>query len=319
MIYILLIVMIFANAGETIAYKNTKCKSNFNIMFGVTFWSFVLSLPLLFFYLLYKSDLPFQIANINLLFVLSISILSLITIVCWAKVSQNMPMSIAEGVSEIYIAFLTFFCWLIFGGRLTYLHAIIIALVVFLCIALAFLQNKKYSQKCLIKSKKLLKFNFFLGFSIKNNKIIVKKKNSNYKIGLIFLSVWVVLYVCKSILPRAVAQNNVNGLVYNFLLETMTFLFAIFLSFCKKMNFRDLFKTCLDKWLFLIGLCKTAAHSVILYLALKMNLGIVEAVSVFGIVIVMLYERFVMKEKLNILSYILLIFIAISTCILALI
>ena len=315
----MLIIMIFANAGETIAYKNTKCKSNFNIMFGVTFWSFFLSLPLLFFYLLYKNDFTFQVTNINLLFVLLISILSLMTIVCWAKVSQNMPMSIAEGISEIYIAFLTFFCWLIFGGRLTYLHAVIIALVVFLCIALAFLQNRKYSQKCLIKSKKLLKFNFFLGFSIKNNKIIVKKKNSNYKIGLIFLSVWVVLYVCKSILPRAVAQDNVNGLVYNFLLETMTFLFTIFLSFCKKMNFRDLFKTCLDKWLFLIGLCKTAAHSVILYLALKMNLGIVEAVSVFGIVIVMLYERFVMKEKLNILSYILLIFIAISTCVLALI
>ncbi len=293
MIYLLLIVMIFSNAGETIGYKNTKCQSQLDVLYGVTLWSFILSIPTLAIFLLIKSDGLFEnLSWVNFAFIVIATILTISSIALWASASKHLPMSIAEGVSEIYIAFLTFFSWLLFGGKLNAWHIVLISIVVIACLVLAFIQNK--GTKC--------------------------AKSYNYKLGFIFLAVWVVLSIVKGLVPGALANNGMNGIAYNFILNAvMFFAVFIFIAFRRKAIFKVTKLVLRDPWLFVIGLCRIASQISLIYLALKMNLGIVEAVSVFGIVIIMLYERLIMKEKISIASYIILLIIAFATAVLGLI
>ncbi len=285
--------MIFCNAGETIGYKNTKNQNQIDILYGVTLWSFLLSLPPLIIFAIFGKTPLFANFNFTVLaFVLLSAVFTIASIVTWASASKHLPMSIAEGVSEIYIAFLTFFSWLIFGGKLSYWHIILIALVVVACFVLAFIQNKGEGGG---------------------------DKKYNYKFGFIFLSVWVVLSVIKGLIPGAVANDGMNGIVYNFILSTMMLLASLVIILSKRKFKKTTLAVLKDPWLFVVGLCRTVSQISLIYLALKMNLGIVEAVSVFGIVIIMLYERIIMKEKISIASYIILIIIAISTAVLGIV
>lgn len=288
MVYILLIFMILSNAGETISYKNTKVSDSSTVLFGVTFWSLILSLPILFVAGLCGDNLNFDaISMSDVGYLLLVTVMSLFSIVFWAKASQHLPMSIAEGVSEIYIAFLTFFYWLIFGGRLSVWHIILLCLVIFACLLLAYFQN----------GKKVAKY--------------------NYKIGFFFLSLWVILYIIKGLIPGALAKSGMSGVVYNFVLNLLMFLITFVYMVIKKKNVFKLTKVILkDKWLMIVGICRIANHISLINLALKMNLGIVDAVSVFGLVIITLYERLIMKEKINWKCYILLAIIAVCTALL---
>lgn len=285
--YFLLIIMILTNAGETISYKNTKVKNGLDILFGVSFWSLFLSILSLPLSLCIGSGQLFENFNwINFGLISFGTVLALLSITFWAKASNDMPMSIAEGVSEIYIAFLTFFSWLLFGGVLTIWHIVLIAVVVLSCLFLAFIQNKQNG----------------------------KQKNYNYKRGFIFLAFWVIVYIIRGLIPGALADAGMNGIAYNFILNLLMFIVVLIIVLVKKRgSFVGLKETLKDPWLFIIGLCRTASQISLLQLAFTMNLGVVDAVSVFGIVLIMLYERFIMKEKISWQSYILLIFIAVAT------
>lgn len=297
MVYCLLILMIFCNAGETIGYKNTKNENQIDILYGVTLWSFLLSIPtLIVFAIASKTSIFGNFDWVGFAFILLSAVITVASIVTWSSASKNLPMSIAEGVSEIYIAFLTFFSWLLFGGELNYLHIILIALVVIACFVLAFIQNKGDGSK---------------------------KGKYNYKIGFIFLAVWVVLNIIKGLVPAVLAKDGMNGIAYNFILSSVMFLASFIILLTSKKSFKNIAKTTLsvikDPWLFVVGLCRTASQISLIYLALKMNLGIVEAVSVFGIVLIMLYERLIMKEKISIASYIILLIIAVATAVLGIV
>lgn len=315
--------MIFCNAGETIGYKNTKIQSQIEILYGVTLWSFLLSIPTIIIYSLVGEGQLFGNFNwVSFAFILLSACLTIASIITWASASKNLPMSIAEGVSEIYIAFLTFFSWLLFGGKLNYWHIILIAVVVLACLVLAFIQNKGGG-----------------------------KSKYNLKLGFIFLAVWVVLSIAKGLIPGLVAVDGLNGFAYNFVLACIMLVASVAFIFSKNsfashkikryplkrsdgiklgskereeiVSNKKFLKTTIsvlkDPWLFVVGFCRTASQISLIYLALKMNLGIVEAVSVFGIVLIMLYERIVMKEKISITSYIILIIIAFATAILGIV
>ncbi len=291
MVYCLLILMIFCNAGETIGYKNTKNQNQGDVLYGVTLWSFILSLPTLIVYAIVSENSFFGNFDLfNFLFILLSACLTIASIITWSTASKHLPMSIAEGVSEIYIAFLTFFSWLFFGGRLTYWHIILIAVVVIACLVLAFIQNKGE-----------------------------KNVNYNYKLGFIFLAVWVTLSIIRGLIPSAVAHEGVNGIAYNFMLSSIMLFSSLIFVLSKKKFVKTTIAVLKDPWLFVVGLCRTVSQISLIYLALKMNLGIVEAVSVFGIVIIMLYERLIMKEKISIASYIILLIIAVATAVLGIV
>ena len=293
MVYFLLLLMILSNAGETISYKNSKSENQLDILFGVSFWSLLLSsLAMAIFCIVDSESIVAGFHWENWLYILAFSVLGILTIIFWSKASKNLPMSIAEGVSEIYIAFLTFFSWLLFGGKLTIWHIVLILVVVVACFLLAFLQNKnKYA-----------------------------KEKYNYKLGFIFLAVWVIIYIVRGLLPGALASSGMNGIVSNFFLCIVMQIIIIFILLIKKHSIKKATINSLkDPWLFVNGLCRMANQISLMYLAFSMNLGVVEAVSVFGIVLIMLYERFVMKEKISLLSYVILVIIAIATAALVII
>ncbi len=281
--------MVFTNAGETISYKNTKTENQFDVLFGVTLWSLILSIPSLALFLIPGSGTLFSGFDLkDLGFIALATVLAISSICLWSIASRHLPMSIAEGVSEIYIAFLTFFSWLFFGGRLTIWHIVLIVIVVVACLLLAFIQNR-------------------------NNNV----KSYNFKRGFLFLAFWVVVYIIRGLIPGALANSGMNGVTYNLLLNLMMFIIVLIVMIIKKrLNLKTIFTVLKDPWLFVIGLCRTSSQISLVYLALKMNLGVVDAVSVFGIVLIMLYERLIMKEKISWQSYIILVFIAIATAML---
>lgn len=90
--------------------KTQKSKMGWIFFFGVSFWSLFLSIISLPLSLCIGSGQLFENFNwINFGLISFGTVLALLSITFWAKASNDMPMSIAEGVSEIYIAFLTFF------------------------------------------------------------------------------------------------------------------------------------------------------------------------------------------------------------------
>ena len=68
-----------------------------------------------------------------------------------------------------------------------------------------------------------------------------------------------------------------------------------------------------DPYLVILGLVRVASQIAIIHLAIVMNLGLIDAIAVLGLVIIMLFERVIMKQKLNKWSYPLLVIIMIAT------
>ncbi len=277
MVYFLLILMVFTNAGETIGYKCTKSCTG-DAAFGVAFWSAIISLPAglgLLFYLPAKSSANF--AEIGFLCLLSV--LGVLTVYCWAKASKHLPMSIAEGVSEVYIALLAIVCWIFFGQALNGWQIGLICAILVACLLLAVLEGGKSATE----------------------------KKCNPKIGFVFLGIWVLISVIKGALPSAV--TSLHPAIY---LMVQNYIMLLICGACIAKKFPKTLKNVVtDPWLMVVGFCRVVSQLCVFYLASRMNLGVADAVSVCGLVIIMLFERLATKERINPYCYpILLLLIA---------
>lgn len=287
MLYFLLLLVVLSNAGETICYKNSKVQNHTEVLFGVTFWSFLLSLIAFIIFLFAGGDFFSGLDWVTILYIFLMSILNIFCILTWSITSKNLPMSVAEGVSEIYIAILTFLSWLCFGGNIDVWDISLVLVLVVSCILLAFVQKRE-------------------------------KVKGNYKIGLIFLTIWVVFAVGKGLLPGIIAGSEVENFSYIFLLNLFIFLEVNLFFLIRRKKYNNFIYTIRDPYLFGVGLSRVVSQIVVIILALTVNLGIIDAVGVLGLVLIMLYERFIMKNKISLKTIILLIIITLSSGALAL-
>ena len=280
MLYFLLLLVVLSNAGETICYKNSKVQKHDEVLFGVTFWSFLLSLLAFIIFLFTGGDFFISLDYVTILYIFLMSILNVFCIISWSITSKNLPMSVAEGVSEIYIAILTFLSWLCFGGEIDIWDISLVLVLVLSCILLAFVQKRE-------------------------------KIKGNYKIGLIFLTIWVVFAVFKGLLPGFIAGSEMFS--YIFLLNLFIFLEVNLYFLIRRKKFNNFLPAIRDPYLFGVGLSRVVSQIVVIILALTVNLGIIDAVGVLGLVLIMLYERFIMKNKISLKTIILLIVITLSS------
>ncbi len=280
----MLILMVLTNAGETICYKNTKEKNSFFSCFNITFWSFVFSIVVFLIYFIIDGASIFNNFNwVDILIIFGLAALSIFNIISWHISSNNMPMSIAEGVSEIYIAFLTLFSWLIFGGTISIVQIIMIACIIISCISLSFLQKRD----C--------------------------RKDYNLKKGFIFLTLWIVVAVVRGLIPGQLSSTGLHPSVYSLLLNFLMLTMTTALIKIRKQKVKQSFKSIKDPFCIIIAVCRNVGQLIIIYLATQMNLGVIDAVSVLGLVLIAMYERIIMKEKLSWISYILLVLITIGS------
>lgn len=290
MVVLMLVLMVLTNAGETICYKNTKEKDSFFSCLNICLWSFILSILVFLVYLgVDGKDIFVNFNWVDVVFILILALLSIFNIISWFVASRNMPMSIAEGVSEIYIAFLTLFSWLFFGGELTILQICMVALVIVSCICLSFFQ--------------------------KSNKV----NDYNLKKGFFFLVAWIIVAVARGLIPGKLSNSGLHPALYSLILNFFMLLIALILVKVKKQNVVKSFRTLKDSFIILISVCRIVGQLVIIYLATIINLGIIDAVSVLGLVIIVLYERIIMKEKISMLSYLFLLLITVGSFILMLV
>lgn len=277
--YLAVILLILTNAGETIGYKGATGNAK-DVAWGVTFWSVIFSLPvslaLMFF-------MPHATSAINwgqLGLLLIMSLIGVATIYFWAQASKHLPMSIAEGVSEIYIALLAIFCWLFFGKSLNIWQIVLISVVIMLCLILALAQcSPKSSTKY------------------------------NTKLGFIFLAVWVGLSVIKGALPSAITGLSAA----TFVLGQNAIMLVVCLLIQNKRALPATKAAAKNPYIMFVALCRVVSQLSIFYLASRINLGLADAISVCGLVLIMLYERFVFKEKINPYCYPILILLIAAT------
>ncbi len=302
MTYIFLVLIILENAGETISYKNTKCNDCIVALFGICLLGLIISSMALAISYLVNGIIIFEGINvISISYIALVSILGILGVVFWFIASKNLPMSIAEGVSEIYIAFLTLLSWVFFGGKLTLLQILLVVIIIIACIVLAFVQSGRKNNLCSSQSK------------ITEN-VLSRKFGYRLNIGFLFLALWVVVAVVKGLIPGVISRIGISNIVYSFLMNIFMMIFACILMLIKKKNFKSAIKVIFkDIWLFVISICRITSQLVILHLALQMNLGIVDAISVLGLIIIMLYERWIMKEKISPCSYLIMFIITIAT------
>ncbi len=280
----MLILMVFTNAGETICYKNTKEKNSFFSCFNITFWSFIFSIIIFVVYAIIDGASIFSNFNwFDILIILGLAVLSIFNIISWHISSNNMPMSIAEGVSEIYIVFLTLFSWLIFGGAITVIQIVMIALVIVSCLGLSFIQKKE------------------------------ETKDYNLKKGFVFLTLWIIVAVIRGLIPGQLSSTGLHPSIYSLILNFLMLMMSLALIKIKKQNIKQSLQSIKDPFCIIIAICRNVGQIIIIYLATQINLGVIDAVSVLGLVLIAIYERFIMKEKLSWISYILLALITIGS------
>jgi len=287
MTYFFLLIIILINATETIGFKNSKTNNSLKVLFGMSLFSTIISFPFFLFSLIKGGISIFETFNLYTLFCLIVAAtFTFFNIIFWSKICKNMPMSIAEGIADVYIVFLTFFSWLFFGGRLEWYHIILMLTVVISCIVLGFFSKSETNKKY------------------------------NYHKGFLFLILWIILAIPRNLIPGVISQTTINPFVYSFLLNLLTFIPAAIIMLHKKQIKESSKQIIKDPYLMILGLARTGYELIVLYLATRVNLGIIDAISVAGLILIMLYERIIMKEKINNKAYPILIIILIATTLL---
>ena len=209
----------------------------------------------------------------------------------WVRGIKYVPVSIADPFTMVNMLVLLGLSWLIFSDAVSYLEIVLVIIVFGACLTMGMLQHKQ------------------------------EKTTSNHKryiIGMLWISLWVLLSTINTCATRFVAEEGLNIFTFCFLECVFAFPLTLLVIWFCGVSLKETFKKSIgDEIQYGIGVVDNVPTYLWIPLALTMNLGILEAITVLSTVITIIIGVIFMREKLRWYIYPFIIAVITSSVILA--
>ena len=273
MFYVLTVALVLIAAIEGICWKANR-QSPLDTIFGISVIGVFFALAI--FGLSFSwEDAPF--ANLTWTTVgwtALINVLVIIRVMAWVKILKYVFLSVADPLSLLWLVFLTFFSWLIFGGSLGGWEIGAVALILVSGMALGFGQRSERGHR-------------------------------NYKLGLAFLVLWLVAAVTNELLAKQITIEGLAPATYSALRFLIIVPMCLVLYLVLRRNpIKTLKSVCRDKIIIAISFLFAVGTVVYMTLLVGMNVGVLHSILTAATPLVVLMSIFIFKERLRWYNYI---------------
>ena len=271
MIFLLLIPLIASYVLSSLVYKWNR-QSPLVTIFSFAFFGTIITAVM---FALSFAWTKTQFDNLSWdvwLLILARAAITILQIFLWVKGIKYVPVSIADPFSLNNMLFLLGFSWVIFGDALPWWSILLVVIIYVTCFIMGILQHKQEGTTGNAK---------------------------NYAKGLAWIFLWTVAATGGTLLTRYIAED-INIFTMAFIKSAFVLALCLLLIIVCRQSIVKIFKTVIgDKVQYGIGFFDNINIYFYIPLALVMNLGVLDAITVTATIIVILIGVVFMKEKLR--------------------
>jgi drug/metabolite transporter (DMT)-like permease len=290
MIYLLLGALILNNVLCSICYKRTNRSAAVTLfsdaVWGVIIFIFAFCISFAFY------ENVFVGVNTKIVFLICLHALSMVfCVLTWALSVKHVHMSIAEVISMSRMLFLLVLSWLIFNDTVRVVGICLVVLIFVSCAVLGLLQ-----------------------FNTENKQNLGKR----YIFGVSFLGAWVLFATISGLLMKEINISPILPTTYCLIVGLAFFAISLPVLLLSRQKFRQSIRACFcDKAQIGIGITDNIWMFFYIPLAIFMNLGVLEAMLQISTVLVVLWGVIIMREKISLWAYPLIIIVIVASVILS--
>ena len=314
MVYVLMVGMVLASAIEALLWKKNQ-HGPLETMVGSALWGSVIASPILIGTIFFYDNIFVGWAWDLIGYTVLVNVFTMICVAAWVMVLRNMPISIANPISLVRLVFLMFFSWLIFGGGLSIWEILLVGGIFFFCAMLGYFQMRGG------KNQSTLSCSCGPLGQCGPSCTPTERQVHNYKMGLLYMGVWLVSLVALEMFAKTVMSRDVIATTYVFIRFWLFFVACIPLIFIlRRGRLKQTARAVASPYIIGIGILWAVASALFnTLLGMGMNVGIVSAINTAAVPLVILGGVLIFKERIRWYSYIFIILILASTVTLSLI